>query len=110
MFRQVMSTSRMLVAIAGLNAVFCGGILADEATLAFVGGTSHKTAFVATDVTLPGTSDFTWDAWVKPTDVELAENRIMGQTDWANEGRLLLEIRKGNDSGKVAKFALFYRV
>ena len=100
----------MFMLIAGLNAVMCGSAFADEATLVFAGGTSYKTAFVATDVTLPGTSDFTWDAWVKPTDVELAENRIMGQTDWANEGRLLLEIRKGNDSGKVAKFALLYRV
>ena len=100
----------MLVAVAGLNAVLCGSAFADEATLVFAGGASHKTAFVATDVALPGASDFTWEGWVKPANVTLAENRIMGQTDWSNEGRLLLEIRNGNDSGKVAKFALLYRV
>ena len=110
MIRQVKATGRMILLITGLNAVLCGDAFADEATLVFAGGTSHKTAFVATDVALPGASDFTWEGWVKPTDVELAENRIMGQTDWANEGRLRLEIRKGNDSGKGAKFALFYRV
>ena len=60
MIGQVMSTTRMLVAVAGLNAVLCGSAFADEATLVFAGGTSYKTAFVATDVTLPGTSDFTW--------------------------------------------------
>ena len=110
MIRQVIASTRMLVAVAWLNAVLCGNAFADEATLVFAGGASYKTAFVATDVALPGTSDFTWEAWVKPADVTLTENRIMGQTDWANEGRLLLEIRKGSDSGNVAKFALLYRV
>lgn len=91
----------MFMLIAGLNAVMCGSAFAAEATLVFTGGASHKTAFVATDVTLPGASDFTWEACVKSADVTLAENRIMGQTDWSNEGRLLLEIRKGSDSGNV---------
>ena len=108
--KRCMSKARSRVLVAGLSAVLCGGALASEATLVFAGGTSQKTAFVATDVSLSGTSDFTWEAWVKPSDVTLGENRIMGQTDWLDEGRLLLEIRNGNDSGKLAKFALFYRV
>ena len=76
MKRGTEAASRIIV--AGLGAVLCGGVLADEATLEFAGGTSHRTAFVATDVTLPGTSDFTWETWVKPTDVEPTERWIPG--------------------------------
>ena len=65
--------------------------------------------YVATDVTLPGDGDFTWEAWVKPSDVSLAENRLLGQTDWTSEGRLILELRKAGETDNVTKLAAFYR-
>ena len=96
-----------IVALAGIAPA-----LADENVVTFspTGPSTHTTEYVASDVSLPGASDFTWEAWVKPSDLTLAENRIMGQTDWSSEGRLIVEIRKGNDSGKVPKLALLYRV
>lgn len=101
-------TVTCIVALTGLAPA-----LADENVVTFspTGSSTHTTEYVASDVSLPGASDFTWEAWVKPSDLTLAENRIMGQTDWTSEGRLIVEVRKGNnDTGGVPKLALMYRV
>lgn len=99
-------------ALAGLVVFLCGGVFAEQC-LTFTPGTesnSQVTEFLSTDVTLSGDSAFTWEAWVKPTVDTLAENRIMGQTDWTSEGRLILELRKHSSTGGQNKFVCFYRV
>lgn len=77
------------------------------------GNTAQQTEFIETDVQLSGDSDFTWEAKIKPSAQGLAwsENRLLGQTDWKSEGRLILEIRKNaKDTGNVPKLALLYRL
>ena len=56
------------------------------------GNTAQQTEFIETDVQLSGDSDFTWEAKIKPSAQGLAwsENRLLGQTDWKSEGRLIL--------------------
>ena len=101
----------LVSAFAGLVAFLCGGAFAEQC-LTFTPGTESNqvTDFLQTDVTLPGDSAFTWEAWVNPAVDTLAENRIMGQTDWTSEGRLILELRKHSSTGGQNKFVCFYRV
>ncbi len=66
--------------------------------------------FVGTDVSLPQTSDFTWEAWFRTNASELKENRILGQTDWTSEGRIFVEVRNTpRDTGGEPRLAVFYR-
>lgn len=96
----------------GLMAFLCGGAFA-EPCIVFTPGTepnAHVQEFIATDVTLAGDSDFTWEAWVKLGSDTLTENRVMSQTDWQSEGRLVLELRNHSSTGNSNKFVLLYRV
>ena len=66
--------------------------------------------FVGTDVSLPQTSDFTWEAWFRTGKGDLKENRILGQTDWTSEGRLFVEVRNlPRQTGGEPRLAVFYR-
>ena len=96
----------------GLVLLLCGGAFAESCVLLSPGTESSAQVqeFFATDVTLAGDSDFTWEAWVKPSVDTLVENRIMGQTDWTSEGRLILELRKHSTTGGQNRFVCFYRV
>lgn len=70
----------------------------------------HRRQFVGTDVSLPQTSDFTWEAWFRTDKGDLLENRILGQTDWASEGRIFVEVRNiEHQTGGVPRLAAFYR-
>ena len=74
---------------------------------------AYGTESIPTDVSSPATGDFTWEAWFKASDLNLAENRMVAQTGWAwNEtGRLMLAVRKHNNNpapGEPAIEAFYY--
>ena len=67
--------------------------LFSDMCLCFSPGTeadAYKRESLAGDVTLSPNSDFTFEVWLNPAVDNLAENRVMGITDWASEGRLVL--------------------
>jgi len=105
-----MKLTKSFAAVAAVGLVL--GLRAETAlTFAPVAANRQTQDYVVTDVSLPGDGDFTWEAWVRPSDVTLAENRLLGQTDWQSEGRLILELRNSSkDTGGQAKLAAFYRV
>lgn len=66
--------------------------------------------FVGTDVSMPQSSDFTWEAWFRTDKGDLLENRILGQTDWASEGRIFVEVRNiAHQTDGKPRLAVFYR-
>ena len=107
-----MKTTTMMKLFAATAAVGLALGLRSETALTFtpVAANRQTQDYVATDVILPGDGDFTWEAWVKPSDVTLVENRLLGQTDWQSEGRLILELRKSAETDNQTKLAAFYRV
>lgn len=86
--------------------------LFSDMCLCFSPGTeadAYKRESLAGDVTLSPNSDFTFEVWLNPAVDNLAENRVMGITDWASEGRLVLELRKHASTGNANKAVLLYR-
>lgn len=78
-----MKTTTMMKLFAATAAVGLALGLRSETALTFtpVAANRQTQDTVMTDVSLSGDSDFTWEAWVKPSDVTLTENRLLGQTD-----------------------------
>lgn len=108
-----MSCTKMVsVTSLMLASVMCGGISKAGTAISLVPGIEKNaqiTESLLTDVTVAGDSDFTWEAWVNPGSDTLPENRVMGQTDWSSEGRLILELRKHSSTDGANKAVLFYR-
>ena len=74
---------------------------------------AYGTESIPTDVSSPATGDFTWEAWFKASDLNLAENRMVAQTGWAwnDPGRLMLAVRKHKNNpapGEPAIEAFYY--
>ena len=74
---------------------------------------AYGTESIPTDVSSPATGDFTWEAWFKASDLNLAENRMVAQTGWSwnDPGRLMLAVRKHKNNpapGEPAIEAFYY--
>ncbi|MBR1588307.1 MAG: hypothetical protein IJ658_08300 [Kiritimatiellae bacterium] len=67
--------------------------------------TAQTSNSIPTDVSSPADGDYTWEAWFKPSNLNLGENRMVAQTGWAWNvpGRLMLAVRKHkNNPGALA--------
>lgn len=112
--RQVVRTYRRRLAVVCAVCCACtlAACVATRMTYRFMPSVerNHRRQFVGTDISLPQTSDFTWEAWFRTDKGDLRENRILGQTDWASEGRILVEVRNiEHQTGGEPRLAVFYR-
>ena len=67
--------------------------------------TAQTSNCIPTDVSSPADGDYTWEAWFKPSNLNLGENRMVAQTGWAwnSPGRLMLAVRSHkNNPGALA--------
>ena len=70
------------------------------------GESAQTSNSIPTDVSSPANGDFTWEAWFRPSNLYLGENRMVAQTGWAwnSPGRLMLAVRSHkNNPGALAK-------
>ena len=94
------------VTVAVLAAVAAFAASAETVlTFAPCAETAQTSNSIPTDVSSPADGDFTWEAWFKPSNLNLGENRMVAQTGWAwnSPGRLMLAVRKHkNNPGGLA--------